>query len=429
MEIQNEQRDESMNVREDISSQYIRSSKWSFLTPLIFGFLGGSIAFVSLSFYFTKEIFPSSFNIQKINDEKVSINTESQRNDIPSVVEKNSQGVVSIVVSKNVSLLRDPRTRLFQMFPFFGSWYENDKSNDNQQSDIPESIKKQKIGSGSGFFVSSDGLIVTNKHVVSDEEALYTVIVGETEYPAKVLARDPNNDIAILKIEGSNFPTLTLGDSDTIKVGQTVIAIGNALGEFSGSVTSGIISGLQRNVSAGSDLGRGEERLTDIIQIDAAINPGNSGGPLFDMNGNVIGINVAMAVGAENVGFALPINSVKRIVEQVSTTGKYTIPYLGVRYVILNDTLKKKNNLPYNYGALILRGQTMMDFAVLPGSPADKANIGENDIILEIDGVKIDEKNTLSSLVSTKNVGDKISLKVWHKGKEEEKSIILEERK
>ncbi|MDD2766493.1 MAG: trypsin-like peptidase domain-containing protein [Candidatus Moranbacteria bacterium] len=392
---------------------------------LLFGFIGGGMSPIILDLYHKQK----TVIIDENTREKLTPSDDvmkEQNSLIPRMVEKNSAGVVSIVVSKDVSKLRDPRNNFFQGFPFFTPF---DTPQEEKNSESSELQKKQKIGSGSGFFVSSDGLIVTNKHVVSDKDALYTVMMGETEHSATVLVRDPNNDIAILKIEGDNFPALTLGDSGTIQVGQTVIAIGNALGEFSGSVTSGIISGLQRNVSAGSERGRSEERLTDIIQTDAAINPGNSGGPLFDIDGRVIGINVAVAMGAENVGFALPINSVKRIIEQVSTTGKYSVPYIGVRYVILNDALQKENDLPYNYGALILRGQTMMDFAVVPGSPADKAGLIENDIILEINGTKIDEKHTLTNVLSQYNVGEQVTLQVWHKGKESELILVLEERK
>jgi S1-C subfamily serine protease len=197
---------------------------------------------------------------------------------------------------------------------------------------------------------------------VSDDEATYTVVQsGGKEFEAKVLGKDPNNDIAILKIEGENFPVLPLGDSDAIKVGQTAIAIGNPLGEFANSVSRGIVSGIKRDVTAGSGFGQ-EERLTNIIQTDAAINPGNSGGPLFDIKGRVIGINVAVAQGAENIGFALPINDVKRIITQVRETGRIVTPYIGVRYALLNEKAAKTLNLPYNYGALILRGQNITDF-------------------------------------------------------------------
>ena len=284
------------------------------------------------------------------------------------------------------------------------------------------------MGSGTGFFVSTDGLVVTNKHVVSDVTAEYTVVLsGGKEYPAKVLARATNRDIAVLKIEGDSFSALPLGNSASLKVGQTAVAIGNPLGEFPNSVSRGIISGLNRNVTAGSRLGD-SETLSDIIQTDAAINPGNSGGPLLDLAGNVIGINVATAQGAEGIGFAIPIDQVKRTIDDVKTTGKISTPFIGIRYAIIDEATKQANNLPYAYGALVLRGTKQTDLAVIPGSPADKAGIVENDIILEIDGTKLDTDHPLGNVVADHRTGDILTLKVWHKGAEVTVQVTLEER-
>lgn len=395
----------------------------SFILVIIFGFIGGVLSpFVLRSF--EKQLAFLGFETEEKNIEAPSlVKTEIVAEDkfIADLVEKNAPGVVSIVITKNV-----PKMRSFFNDPFGDpfQFFSNPFSQPEEDSE-----KKQQIGSGSGFFVSSDGLIVTNKHVVSDERADYTVITNDgKEYPAKVLARDLNNDIAIMKIEGNDFPALTLGDSDTVRVGETALAIGNSLGEFANSVSRGIISGLKRNVSAGSGFGD-TERLTNIIQTDAAINPGNSGGPLFNLSGEVIGVNVAMARGAENVGFALPINQVKRAVEQVRTGGKIIIPYIGVRYVLVNKEIQKQNNLDFDYGAIILRGQRMTDLAVIPGSPADKAGLMENDIILEINGEKINNDNSLADTISKHNVGDEITLKIWHKGETKEVKLKLEERK
>jgi serine protease Do len=271
-------------------------------------------------------------------------------------------------------------------------------------------------------------MIITNKHVVSDLNAEYTVITNDgKEYSARVLARDVNKDIAIIKIDGENFPTLPLGDSDALRIGQTVIAIGNSLGEFSNSVSKGIISGLRRNITAGSGFGE-SEKLSDIIQTDAAINSGNSGGPLLDISGNVIGVNVAMAQGAENIAFSIPVNQIKKIVDQVKSTGKISTPFLGVRSITVNKQIQSENNLSFDYGALIARGEKITDFAVLPGSPADKAGFVENDIILEINGTKIDEKNSLTDIISGFNVGDTIKVKIWHKGETKNIQVKLEER-
>jgi serine protease Do len=240
------------------------------------------------------------------------------------------------------------------------------------------------------------------------------------------LATDSYFDIAVIKVEGNNLPVVELGDSEKLKIGQTVIAIGNSLGEFRNTVSKGIISGLKRNVDAGDGRGR-TETLEAVIQTDAAINPGNSGGPLLDLSGKVIGINVAMAQGAENIGFSIPVNEVKDIYQSVKTTGKIARPYIGVRYMIITDEFSKENNLSVDYGALIVRGERITDLAVIPGSPADKAGLLENDIILEVDGVKINEENDLSRIVRRKKVGDTLRLKILSKGKEKEVALVLEE--
>jgi serine protease Do len=173
------------------------------------------------------------------------------------------------------------------------------------------------------------------------------------------------------------------------------------------------------------------EKLNNIMQTDAAINSGNSGGPLLDISGEVIGINVAVAQAAQNIGFAIPSNQIKKVVEQVKSTGKISTPYIGVRYIAVDAELQKENNLPYDYGDLILRGNKLTDFAVIPGSPADKAGLMENDIILEVEKQKIDETKgiNLSSLIAKYNVGDTITLKIWHKGEIKEVKVNLEERK
>ena len=382
---------------------------------MIFGFIGGAAA-PSLQEHFSRYL-PEALRPKGLVMEK-STTILSEESAVADLVEKNSKGVVSIVISKDVPKVRSFFGNPFG-FPFFSPFDTGKGSTETE---------KQKVGSGSGFFVSSDGLIVTNKHVVADEEAEYTVLLGNgDEYKATVLARDPSNDIAVIKIEGKDFPVLTLGDSEKIRVGETIIAIGNPLGEFENSVSRGIVSGLRRNLDAGSGLGD-SEHLSEIIQIDAAINPGNSGGPLFNLAGEVIGVNVAMAQGAENIGFSLPINQVKRIVEQVRTTGKLSFPYLGVRSITLDDNLKKKSGLPFNYGALVLRGQAVTDFAVVPGSPADKAGIVENDIILEIDGKKVDTDHSLIYFMGQHSVGDEVTMRIWHKGETKDITVKLEER-
>lgn len=432
----NEEKKNVPNPRKARQSTPVPSLVLVIILSIFFGFLGGSIA-PQLPGFPRKTPMPTppkqgiaSQSSPQPTDQNGGVTAE----DVPavSVVEKASPAVVSVVVSKDVSKIQQFQNPLFPFFadPFGGMGMDGQQQQPSQKNGNSGGANIQQIGSGSGFIVSSDGLVVTNKHVVSDLQAEYTVTLeGGKEYPAKVLARDPNHDIAVLKIDGTDFPTLSIGDSDTLKVGQTVIAIGNPLGEFANSVSRGIVSGLKRSVTAGSGLGGDAEQLTDIIQTDAAINPGNSGGPLLDLSGNVVGVNAAIAQGAENIGFALSINQVKKVIDQVKQTGKISTPYLGVRYIILNGDIQKQDALPFDYGAIVLRGATMTDFAVVPGSPADKAGIVENDIILLADGTKIDTDHPLAGILADKNVGDTVTLSVWHKGTTKDITVTLEERK
>lgn len=384
----------------------------------VFGFMGGSLV--------NSKIF-GNFPFLKNQSASKSTNIIKQQvveedSAVVDVVEKTSPAVVSIVITKDVPKIRNFFENPFGFPDIFGFPNQDNEQNGETQ--------KETIGGGTGFFITSDGMIVTNKHVVSDTDADYTVITNdEKEHSAKVLARDPINDIAIIKIDDAdNYSILNLGNSDTLKIGQTVIAIGNSLGEFSNTVSRGIISGLKRTVTAGGSFIK-SETLTNIIQTDAAINPGNSGGPLLNIGGEVVGVNVAMAQGAQSIGFAIPSNQIKKIIEQVKTTGKITTPYIGVRYIPLDEDIQKENNLPYNYGVLVARGQKVTDFAVIPGSPADKAGIMENDILLEVNSKKIDDKNTLTNLIAEHSVGDNIMIKLWHKGEIKNVSVKLEERK
>lgn len=354
--------------------------------------------------------------------------TEDQ---VVSVVDTVKPAVVSIVATGDVPVYEeysepsqiDPNNPFGGMMDPFGGMMNLPQYKQN-------GTQKQEVSSGSGFFVTGDGYVITNKHVVDQDNVDYTVITNDgTKYDAKVVAKDPSNDIAIMKVDkadgASDFPYLNFGDSSQIKVGQTAIAIGNALGEFSNSVSVGVVSGLARSIQAGDGNGQSEQ-LQGVIQTDAAINFGNSGGPLLNISGQVIGVDVAMAQGTQNVAFALPANLVKAVVDQVKTTGKITRPFLGVRYTMIDDTVKTKNNLSVDYGALVRSGKTNSDLAVVPGSPADKAGIVENDIILEIDGQKIDADHDLASLITQHNVGDTVTLHILDKGNEKDVSVTLE---
>jgi S1-C subfamily serine protease len=344
---------------------------------------------------------------------------------IVKVVEEASPAVVSVVASKDVPVVEQFLIDPFGGDPFFKQFFGDDGPKIPQLRQ--KGTQKQEISAGTGFIVSAEGLILTNKHVVSDKEAEYTVLLNdERKMPAKILARDPVQDLAVLKIEGSDFPTLKLGDSDSVKIGQTAIAVGNALGEFRNTVSVGVISGLGRSIVA-QGAPAGPEVLQELIQTDAAINPGNSGGPLLNIRGEVVGINTAVAKGAENVGFAILINKAKRDIENVKKHGRIIYPFMGVRYAIINKEFVEKEKLGRDYGAFLRSSEE--EPAVILGSPADKAGLKNGDIILEINGERIDQDHTLASLIQKYQVGDEITLKVFREGKEFEVKLKLEERK
>lgn len=400
--------------------------KQKFLFIVLFVFLG----FVIGIFLGERKGSAISFPWQEQNakEENTVIRVVSEESQVIDVVKKSAPAVVSIVASADVPRIERCYKNMENVDPFFEDFFDF-----QIPSYCERGTEKKRVGAGTGFIVSQDGYIITNKHVVVNEKAEYTVFLNnpdkkEEKISARVLAKDPSNDIAILKIEKNNLPFLEFGDSDKLQVGQTAIAIGYALGEFDNTVSKGVVSGLSRSITASNGNFGSSERLEGIIQTDAAINPGNSGGPLLDISGKVIGINVAMAQ-AQNIGFALPTNDVKKVFDDVKNTGKISRPFLGVRYMIINEEIQKKNNLPYGYGVLIIRGEEREELAVIPGSPADKAGIVENDIILEADGVAITEAETLSRIIAKHKTGDSISIKIYHKGKEEIKPIVLEEKK
>ena len=336
---------------------------------------------------------------------------------IVEIARKVCPAVITIVVSKDL-----PKIEGFYLFPFGGGQFVFPKIEKGKK-------ESTKIGGGSGFIVSSDGYVLTSCHVVQDPEAEYTIISEpKKKYPAKVLARDPINDIAILKIKGKNLPYLDLDDSNKIELGQGVVAIGNALGEFHDTVSSGIVSGLSRFIQATNQLTQQAERLRGLIQTDAAINPGNSGGPLVNMEGKVIGINTAVVMGAQNIGFAIPINYAKKDLEEVKKYGRIKFPFLGIRYVLITKEMAEKNKLPANYGALIIR-ETLGESPVVKNSAAEKAGLKEFDIILGARGEKITTENSLSHILQKCKIGEEIELKILREGKEISLKVKLEEKK
>lgn len=285
---------------------------------------------------------------------------------------------------------------------------------------------------GTGVIVSDDGYIVTNRHVVPKGVSSVSVTLsdGTTLDNVEVTGRTNDGDtldIAFLKIndkKGKELKPAKLGDSSKVEVGDKVVAIGNALGQFQNTVTSGIISGYGRSVEAGD--ATSVETLQNLFQTDTAINQGNSGGPLVNMGGEVIGINTAVAGGgAENIGFAIPINDVQGLIKSVLKEGKLLRPYLGVRYVTLNDDFAYQYNLETKRGAYIVPsagGQS----SVITGSPADKAGLKEKDIITQASGQAIDDKNSLISVLGRFTVGDKVNLTIVRDGKEQKVDITLE---
>ncbi|MBR2544043.1 trypsin-like peptidase domain-containing protein [Candidatus Saccharibacteria bacterium] len=277
---------------------------------------------------------------------------------------------------------------------------------------------REASAAGTGIIVTSDGYILTNKHVINGASKVSVILDDGTKYDdVEIVAVDPLNDVAFLKIKDvSELKPATLGDSKTIHVGQQVIAIGNALGEYQNTVTAGIISGTGRSVTASDGSGRQAETLTDMIQTDAAINSGNSGGPLVNAAGEVIGINTATSSTAENMGFAIPISSAKGMLKQLVETGKAERTYLGVYTVEITPEAAKEYSLPVNSGAYIYSSSAYT--AVTKDSPAEKAGLKDKDIITHVNGTKVGSAGSLSSLIGEYKPGDTVQLTVIREGNE-----------
>jgi serine protease Do len=392
---------------------------------ILFGFLAGAVS--GGFFYFNHIGLPNNQNFFQNTQVQQSsyVPQTTEEGAVIKVVKESSPAVVSIVVTKNLPVYE----QYFEYTPFGPSVKQQQKG-----------TEKKELGQGSGFIVSKDGMVLTNKHVVIDDQAEYTVFTNAgKKYTAKVLAKDPVQDLAVLKIESESsidnkgefkpedFPVLPLGDSDNLSIGQSVVAIGNALGEFKNTVSVGVISGLGRRITASDSSGGFVETLENVIQTDAAINSGNSGGPLLNLKGEVIGINSAVVTGAQSIGFSVPINQAKRAIEQVRANGKIIYPFIGIRYVLINENVKEEKKLTVDYGALVLSGSSG-EKAIESGSAAEKAGIKEGDIILELDGERITVDNSLSTIILKYNPGDKVVMKILRGGKEQDISIVLGER-
>ncbi len=289
-------------------------------------------------------------------------------------------------------------------------------------------------GAGTGIVISDDGYVVTNRHVVAEGTSSVSVTLsdGTKLEDVEIVGRTSSNDpldIAFLKIgdtKGKTLSKATIGDSSKVEIGDKVVAIGNALGQFQNTVTDGIISGYGRDLEAGDDYGNSVETLQNLFQTDAAINSGNSGGPLLNINGEVIGINTAVAGGtAQNIGFAIPSNDISGLINSILKNGKLERPYLGVRYVSLTDDYAYDNNLKTKRGAYIPPSQNGYS-SIIANSPAAKAGLKEGDIITKIDGIDINEDNSLVSVVGRKGVGDEVTLTIVRDDKTQSIKVKLE---
>ncbi|MBP8017035.1 trypsin-like peptidase domain-containing protein [Candidatus Gracilibacteria bacterium] len=408
----------------------MKSPKTFFVLMIIFSFfisIFGSLLVFNI--YFPVNNIPKSINSVKTDEKRIE-NSQVQEveikeaeikglkdleTNVKTIVKSVNPSVVSIIISKDIQVYRaDP----------YGFFYE------------PSGVVKQKVGGGSGFFITKDGLILTNKHVVSNQNASYTIITSNNEeYVGKVLVFDPMTDLAIIKAitkegkELNNFPTVKfINDSKSIEVGSFIIAIGNALAEFQNTVTFGVISGLERTIEAGDQTGRSSEVLSGLMQTDAAINPGNSGGPLVNLDGKVVGINTAIAAGANGLGFAIPISQkeANQIIKSVKTYGEIKRPFIGIKYISIDPNLAKTYNLKSSYGDFIPNEPG----SIVSGSAGEKSGLELGDILLEADGKILKNGFSIRDIIKDKFPGDKVTLKVLKAktGKEEYITLILGER-
>ena len=373
----------------------------SLLIIIVTSVLGGALAdrifgIRPLDFFVSKD-----FNLSGTVLEQKVVKEESV---VIEVVEQVSPSVVTVAIET-------PRRRILEYDPFSGL---RQRIEGGEDQDI-----------GTGFVISKEGLIITNKHVVSDKTSSYKVITNDNqEYEVQEISRDPSNDLAILKIDpstssGQGLKPVELGTSENLKVGQFVIAIGTALGEFRSTVTTGIISGIGRGITAGSAFQGYVERLDNVIQTDAAINPGNSGGPLLNSAGQVIGVNVAVAAGAENIGFAIPIDVVKTAIDNFKQTGNFASkPFLGIEYSMITEEAAILNSVPQ--GAYVAN--------VITGSPAEKAGIVAGDIVTKLDGEELkNAEGGLAEVISKKKAGQSVEIEIWRDGETLKISAILSE--
>lgn len=389
----------------------------SLVVSLVSGSLAGAGSFYALS---------NSSNGDARAFTPDSLTIVNEESSLIDAIEKANPSVGSIIASKELERIVGGNP--FSMFGNpWGMRYEE-----------PEVVtERQEIGGGTGFVVSEDGLMITNKHVVDDDEADYNVFLASgDQYYAKVLAKDAFNDIAVVQLfedesmenKPSGLPTADLGDSDSLQVGARVVAIGNALSEFDNTTTAGIVSGKGRQIVAGSSNpfgGSSASRLSGLIQTDASINPGNSGGPLINIAGEVVGMNTAVAE-ANGIGFAIPVNDVKTVLESIKKYGEIVRPYIGVRYIDVNADMAEEFNLPAKNGAYLQDDLQNRTVAVIPDGPADKAGLRSGDLIVSVGGTEITDEVSLQMIVGKLSVGDKVEVEFYRDNQLQSLELELE---
>lgn len=370
-------------------------------------FLGGLLIGIFLMIVFVSGAvsqklwgLPILKNLATTTNEQIRERIVMEESDVSQVAEKVANGVVTVSYKRETPVMQQ---YFLDPFGVFGG------------SRPSGEVKTDQVDIGSGFVVDKSGLVVTNKHVVSQgSPSDYKIILkDDSEHQVEKIWRDPVNDLAILKISSTDLPEMELGNSDNLKVGNFVIAIGTALGEFRHTVTTGVVSGLGRGITAGDGF-TSAEKLDNVIQTDAAINPGNSGGPLLNSVGQVIGVNVAVSQSGNGIGFALPINVVKESLQNFNATGQFDRPFFGVRYQMITKEQGILNRVPS--GAYIVE--------VVSGSSADKSGIVKGDIVTLFDGKDLaEEKEGLSGLLSKKKIGDKVEVE-YYRDKEIKKMVV-----
>ena len=374
------------------------------VVSLIYGIVGGGLSGYA--------VFSILDNGEETTGGDTIINFEN--GSYKEVWEKAAPAVVSVVALKDLS-------DYYDQFSFFG--FPKTAQGDSELSEV---------SSGTGFILTADGLVVTNKHVVSDAEAEYVVILDDgTELEAEVLDKDSLNDIALVQITGDDdrigeLPNLDFADSDLISVGDPVVAIGNALGEYSNTTTAGIISATGREILAGGT-GFGTETLVNLIQTDAAINPGNSGGPLLNLSGEIVGMNTAVDTTASGIGFAIPSNDIAMVVKSYQEFGRIVRPFVGVRYVVVHENNMERLGVDVDYGVYVIGDQQAQLPGVVPDSPAAKAGVKEGDVILSVNGEVLTETKTLVNVIAGYLVGETITLEIWRDGETITATVTLEE--